>query len=713
MMIASQWDYTRADLLNGIQNVGIEHGDTVYFHVCIDTLGQPEGCTTSEEVCEMLMGVLQEAVGPDGTILIPTYTFTFCRQQMFDVQNTPTAGGPWSTFSDFLEYFRKSPGVIRSGDPIHSVAGLGPNAELLFKDLPHTCFGADSVHQRLMGIGGKIVTLGVGLHEATFQHHVEELVGVPFRFKKLFTGYIRDNGKMRKEGWLYNVHVLVDNAMLGKGPLEQKARETGICHAAQVGCGEILSVKTQDYYNLITSELANDIWFSAAGPAGDLVALDKARVAGPEYSVSLPENATMAEIIDELWTLPRDIVSEGYDAALQALATQVPMTIHEYKTGMEAWSWIIPEKWTCYEAYLETMDGERLFSYADHPLHVVSYSLPFDGVVTRKELFDHLHVHPIISDAIPFQFKYYERDWGLCCSKDLKDTLNDEKYRVVIRTTFSYSTLKVGEVVVHGASDECIVLCTHLCHPHMVNDDLSGVVVGIDVMRELLKKRDLRYTYRFLIVPETIGSVAYLSQNENLIPTMKGGLFLEMVGLENPHALQLSFDGNTEVDQCFTLAMKKHDYSAWTGAFRTIIGNDERQFNAPGVRVPMLSLSRVLPSSAPNSPYPQYHSSHDTPDTAPLRRLEDTRDLVLEMIDALENNLTPVNNFKGEAFCSRYGIHIDAYANPEGNRALFDIMFLIDGTRTIAEIANTCGISFDSAKQTIDILVHNGLVSYA
>src|SRR5581483_2487910 len=142
-----------------------------------------------------------------------------------------------------------------------------------------------------------------------------------------------------------------------------------------------------------------------------------------------------------------------------------------------------------------------------------------------------------------------------CCSRKLRDTLTDDHYRVRIRTDFSYGTLKVGEVIAPGRSDDCIVLCAHLCHPHMVNDDLSGVVVGMDVMRRLIKRRNLRYTYRFLIVPETIGSISYLSHHQDLIPRMKGGLFLEMLGLRHPAALQRSIIGNTEVDECFVLAM--------------------------------------------------------------------------------------------------------------------------------------------------------------
>ena len=196
----------------------------------------------------------------------------------------------------------------------------------------------------------------------------------------------------------------------------------------------------------------------------------------------------MEELISALWRLPRDIVSDGYDTALHALSTQVPMTVHEYPTGTECWTWLVPEKWTCQEAWLETLDGRRLFSYEDNPLHVVSYSLPVDREVSREELFEHLHVHPGLPDAIPFVFKYYERDWGLCCSRKLKDSLRDDRYRVVIRSEFSYGTLKVGEVIVPGKSAETFVLCAHLCHPAMVNDDLSGVVVGLKVMQELLKR---------------------------------------------------------------------------------------------------------------------------------------------------------------------------------------------------------------------------------
>ncbi|GAB4523906.1 MAG: DUF4910 domain-containing protein [Anaerolineales bacterium] len=422
----------------------------------------------------------------------------------------------------------------------------------------------------------------------------------------------------------------------------------------------------------------------------------------------------MNPIISDLWHLPRDIVSDGYDRALAYLAERLPMTIHEYPAGTPAWTWRIPEKWTCDEAYLETLDGRRLLSYADHPLHVVSYSLPFDGVVSREELLAHLHVHPTLPDAIPFVFKYYERDWGLCASQTLRDSLTEPQYRVVIRSRFEPGTLKVGEIVIPGASDETFVVMAHLCHPHMVNDDLTGVAVLMGVAEALLHPAPgtppLRYTYRLLIVPETIGSVAYLSHHEDLIPKMVGGLFLEMLGNDSPHTLQGSFYGNTLVDKTLWTALRGLDPQAYWGDYRTVIGNDERQFNAPGVRVPMLSLSRVEPPDSPTRPYREYHSSFDTPDIITAERLEASRDVVLGLLSAWERNLYPVNNFKGEIFASGQGIWIDYRINPEGHRVLFRVMEHCDGTLTVAEIAEKVGTTFQAAWDVVSLLAEKNLV---
>ena len=448
--------------------------------------------------------------------------------------------------------------------------------------------------------------------------------------------------------------------------------------------------------------------------------------------------SSMLELISELWFLKRHLVSDDYDHALLRLAQEVrgsaglsEMIIHEYPTGEPCWTWRVPEKWTCHAATLETLDGRRLLDVADHPLHVVSYSLPFEGVVSRQELLEHLHVHPRLPDAIPFVFKYYQRDWGLCCTQTLRDALTEDYYRVVIRTTFEPGTLKVGELLLPGESSQTFVLAAHLCHPAMVNDDLTGVVCGLDVMRDLLKELAPAgrpyYTYRLLILPETIGSVAYLSHHEDLIPDMVGGLFLEMLGNDSPHALQCSFAAKpyleakpflarpttSQADRCLVSALTGLDSDSWNAPYRMVINNDERQFNAPGVRVPMLSLSRAEHRDSPTWPYPEYHSSFDTPALVTKERLEASKQTVLGLLKAWERNQYIVNNFKGEIFCSGYDIWIDYRVNPQGHRRLFEIMERCDGEHTVADIAYELGISFQAVWEVASLLEEKGLVWFS
>ena len=416
-------------------------------------------------------------------------------------------------------------------------------------------------------------------------------------------------------------------------------------------------------------------------------------------------------IIRDLWHLERNIVSPGIDQAFNYLKNLLPMTIHEYPTGEPVWTWIIPEAWECHEAWLETIDGQRLIDYKNNPLHVISYSLPFEGVVSREELSTHLHTHPTLPDAIPFVFKYYDRDWGVCTTQKQKESLADPFYRVCIRTSFTPSTLKVAEIIVLGESEECFVLVAHLCHPNQVNDDMPGVAVVMDLAEKLHKDKKHYFTYRFLILPETIGSVAWLSHNETLFPDLVGGLFLEMLGNNSSHALQHSFFPDSQVDKVFRSALLALDPQSYQAPYRTVINNDERQFNAPGVRIPMLSISRVESPASSTRPYREYHSSFDTPAIVAQDRLDDSSHVILELLNAFDQNQYVVNKFNGEIFCSGQKIWIDYKINPDGHRRLFNIMERCDGEHTIADIACELEISFQAVFEVVSLLLDRNLVS--
>jgi aminopeptidase-like protein/aminoglycoside N3'-acetyltransferase len=724
-MTQKKFDYTKDELKKALISVGLQKGDIVICHLGMSKLGTPKEIYEGKSKFDVIYEAITETIGPQGTLITPTFSYSFCKGEIFDPLETPSEVGY------FGEALRKIKGAKRSLEPIFSVAGIGPKVDELLDDLPNDCYGKDSVYDRLRQRNAKLCNIGVSLYYTPFIHHAERMAGgVPYRFLKLFSGYIKKDGKLVKENWIYMVRVLGDFSE--PVSIEPDASKLNLCRSVNVGLGKIACAKSQDFYDLYQSKLSEDPWYLARGPACNPIEAEKTRVGVKEYDVDMPENANIEQMVRALWCLPRDIVSDGYDAALEALSKQVPMTIYEYPTGTECFTWIVPEKWTCHKAYLEAMDGRRLFSYSDNPLHVVSYSLPFEGEVSREELFKHLHVHRL-PEAIPFVYKYYERDWGLCCSKVLKDSLTDERYRVVIKTDFSYSTLKVGEVVVPGESEECFVLCAHLCHPCMVNDDMAGVAVGIDVMRELLKRKKLRYTYRFIILPETIGSAAYLSHNEALIPKMRGGLFLDVLGASHPHMLKPSIVGDVQIDKCIHRIVKEHDPQVWLGDPINDLLNDERMFNAPGIGVPMLSLSRTIPRHEIDFPYREYHSSLDTPENADFPNIYDSRDLVLKIIDAvdvleksrahkplrqirpvrtsidaLEENGVPKPKFKGELFCSRFKrIDYDTMG-----RDIFNIIFRLDGHRTVADIAQQSGMSFTRVKEILGILEKEKLIEW-
>ena len=440
-----------------------------------------------------------------------------------------------------------------------------------------------------------------------------------------------------------------------------------------------------------------------SGSTRDAQEIDRLR-----SNISLPLGASPKELVELLYAIPRDIVSDGFDVALEALGTQIPMTTYEYPTGMECLTWIIPEKWICKEARLETLDGQTLFSYDDCPLHVVSYSLPFEGEVGRDELMEHLHVHPSLPDAVPFVHKYYERNWGLCCSKNLCDSLKEKKYRVVIRTSFSPGHLKVGEIVLHGESDESIVFCAHLCHPAQVNDDMAGVATGIEVMRRLRGMERRRYTYRLLLLPETIGSAAWLAHNENIIYKIKGGVFLEMLATHHHHELSLSLKRDSLLDAICERVLRKHDPDVRVTPFMNNVLNDERMFNSPGIRVPMLSLSRVLPREHKLWPYREYHSSLDVPENANFENLDRSIDIVMEIAMAIEESCVPVPLFKGEIFTSRFNLldYGSMYT------LIHSVPYHLDGEKDIQQIADLTGFSVEKVEEFLVLLQKEGLIAW-
>jgi len=391
------------------------------------------------------------------------------------------------------------------------------------------------------------------------------------------------------------------------------------------------------------------------------------------------------KLIKDLWLKRRDIVSDGFDESLEYISKIIPLKIHKIPTGTKCWTWIVPEKWSVKEAYIDDLDGNRILDLKNHPLHVVSYSLPVDKIVSKEELLKHLHTNPERPDAIPFEFKYYQRDWGFCVQNSRLKELTKDRYKVFIDSNFENGDLKIGEFTIKGETDKIIVSVAHLCHPAQVNDDLTGVAILVDIAKTIAKKNNY-YTHKFLFVPETIGSIAYLSQNEDIIPKLEYGIFLETLGNDNVHALQMTRQGNTRLDRIARYVMKRKLENFKEGLFRTIVANDELVFNGPGVDIPMISISRY--------PYPEYHTSDDNPDIVLGQRLEESRDLILEILNIIDNDYMPKRQFKGPIFLSGYGLWVDWRENLELNQNIEKIILNLEGNKTVFDIAEELNMKF-------------------
>lgn len=410
----------------------------------------------------------------------------------------------------------------------------------------------------------------------------------------------------------------------------------------------------------------------------------------------------MIKLINDLWFKRRDIISDGYDESLDYISNIIPLKIHEIPTGTKCWTWIVPEKWSVKEAYIDEVGGAKVLDLKDHPLHVMSYSLPVDEIVTKEELMKHLHTNPKRPGAIPFEFKYYERDWGFCIQNNKLKELTKDKYKVFIDSKFEKGSLKVGDYTIEGETEETIVVMAHLCHPAMVNDDLTGVAVLVDIAKKVSEKKN-HYTYKFLLVPETIGSVAYLSQNEEIIPKLKYGIFLEMLGNNNIHALQLTRQSNTRLDKITRYVMKRKLKDFREGPFRRIVGNDEMVFNGPGVNVPMISISRY--------PYPEYHTSDDNPGIISNENLIESKNLILEIFNILDNEYIPKRNFKGPVFLSGYGLWVDYRTNKKLNENIEQIMLSLEGDKSVSDIAEELDMEFMDVLNYVNKFLEKGLVA--
>lgn len=309
-------------------------------------------------------------------------------------------------------------------------------------------------------------------------------------------------------------------------------------------------------------------------------------------------------LLRELYPITRSVTGNGVRETLERLSDVTPLEIQTVPSGTQVYDWEVPPEWNIEEAYIENSDGERIVDIAENNLHVVSYSVPVDTTLTFDELKDHLHTLPSMPDAIPYRTTYYERDWGFCLRHDTYEALDeDDTYEVFIDSTLDPDgALTYADARIEGESDEEYILSTYCCHPSLANDNLSGVVLAT-LLFEQLRQRDTYHSYRLIIVPETIGSISYLSTHEAQMKNVSGGYVITTVAGPDTFDYKASFEHDHPVDQAARWALSDDEFDEYEFV---PTGSDERQYSSPGFRIPTGTIAKDKYYE-----YEEYHTSKD------------------------------------------------------------------------------------------------------
>lgn len=525
--------YTLNDIEQALTSAGLSKGDLVFVTTSLGMLGLAQGVDTQETLNSLHLEALKKVLGPEGTILVPTYSYTFgasCASELaiFDLDHTAAKIGP------FPEFFRKQPGVIRSKDPMMSVAGLGPHCKDLFHGLPPTSYGADSLFARLAKTEAKCCSIGLGPNWTPFIHHADWLSKVPFRYDKLFHGIIKDANQTVSCPWVYAVPLLSKEAEANGHIIGAMAVESKIWRYAELGRARVYCCSYRDYFSFTLKAQREQPWITAVGPADEPVILEQKRLI---QSKNNPDHSKLN--LSELALITRADCSNEVERAIELISQQIPTTLHKFKSGENHFDWILPESWRLRDAKLTDQEGKVVFSSSDHPHRVYTHSLSAEKQISRANLEKHLHIGN--SDLIPYKSVVTNRDWGFCCnSKEHQQLLaypQDASFKLSIQTDFSFTEIKVAEFSRSGSSNLQILI---VCYLNGAADlgALSSAQTLVNLAQLLIahsKNTALKHSVRLLWLPSPAGFAAWA--NTNRLELSKTSIAIELAALNTLYNL--------------------------------------------------------------------------------------------------------------------------------------------------------------------------------
>ena len=399
----------------------------------------------------------------------------------------------------------------------------------------------------------------------------------------------------------------------------------------------------------------------------------------------------MYGLVKDLYPICRSITGNGVRETLERISQEIPVTVHEVPSGTPVFDWTVPREWNIDDAYIITPTGEKIAEFRKHNLHVLNYSVPVNKKVMLDELKQHLFTLPDHPDWVPYRTSYYKDAWGFCISHNEFQSLPEGEYEVFIDATLEPGHLTYGELFIQGETNEEVLFSCHVCHPSLCNDNLSGIALATH-LADYLGNRQSRYSYRFLFIPGTIGSITWLALNEEKIRNIKHGFVVTCVGDGGPFSYKKSRRGSAEIDRA-VLNVLGHSCKNFREIDFYPYGYDERQYCSPGFNLAVGSLSR-----SSHGQFPEYHTSADNLELVKPQYLKESFETFIDVIDVIENNRTYINlKPKCEPQLGRRGLYSKVGA-PAGSRdkemALLWVLNLSDGQHDLLAIAERSGERF-------------------
>jgi len=420
--------------------------------------------------------------------------------------------------------------------------------------------------------------------------------------------------------------------------------------------------------------------------------------------------ASLFELVAELFPLHRSITGDGVRETLARLARHIPLVIHEVPSGTRVFDWTVPDEWNVRDAWIADPTGRRVVDIRRSNLHLVHYSVPVRARLPLAELRPHLFSRPDAPDVVPYRTSYYAPSWGFCLAHRDLAALADGEYEVCIDATLAPGSLTYGECVLPGETDDEVLVSTHVCHPSLANDNLSGIVVATALAQELASRRSRRYGYRFVFAPGTIGAITWLARNESCVERIRHGLVLAGLGDTSAFTYKKSRRGDADIDRVVPHVLHHAGVPHALAEFSPH-GYDERQYCSPGFDLPVGCLMRT-----PHGTYPEYHTSADDLGFVRAEALHESLRLVLAVVDTLEANRVHVSqNPKCEPQLGRRGLYAPVGGgDPRADQlALLWVLNLADGRHSLLDIAERAGMPFGAVERAARLLSEHGLLKEA